>query len=68
MTIHLNKFIDRVQGQDARGSRDFVMTMAEAKNLHADLTRLLLELRDLREQSKPQETPVIAVRLEGGSF
>jgi hypothetical protein len=68
MTIHLNKFIDRVQGQDARGSRDFVMTMAEAKNLHADLTRLLLELRDLREQSKPQEIPVITVRMEGGSF
>jgi hypothetical protein len=50
MTIHLTKFVDRVRGHEARGARDFVMTMTDAKDLHADITRLLVELRDLHEQ------------------
>jgi hypothetical protein len=69
MTIHLQKFVDRVRGHEARGSRDFVMSMADAKDLHADLTRLLLELHDLRELavSNTQES-VITVQVGGGSF
>jgi hypothetical protein len=27
MTIHLSKFIERVQGQQARGARDFIMSL-----------------------------------------
>jgi hypothetical protein len=69
MTLHLQKFVDRVRGHEARGSRDFVMTLAEAKDMHADITRLLLELYDLREQaSKPAAEEVITVQLGGGSF
>ena len=49
MTIHLQKFVDRVRGHEARGARDFVMSMTDAKDLHADITRLMLELHDLRE-------------------
>jgi hypothetical protein len=69
MTLHLQKFVDRVRGHEARGSRDFVMTLAEAKDMHADITRLLLELHDLREQaSKSAAEEVITVQLGGGSF
>jgi hypothetical protein len=69
MTLHLQKFVDRVRGHEARGSRDFVMTLAEAKDMHADITRLLLELYDLREQtSKPAAEEVITVQVDGGSF
>lgn len=69
MSLHLQKFVDRVRGHEARGARDFVMTLAEAKDMHADLTRLLLELHDLREQvSKPQIQEVITVQVGGGSF
>ena len=67
--LHLNKFIDRVQGHDARGSKDFVMPMTEAKGLHADITRLLLELHKLREQKiNPSQEEVITVKIGGGSF
>jgi hypothetical protein len=67
--LHLSKFIDRVQGQDARGSKDFVMTMADAKLLHADITRLLMELHNLKqkEENTPTE-PFVTVRMDGGSF
>ena len=69
MTLHLQKFVDRVRGHEARGSRDFVMTLAEAKDMHADITRLLLELHDLREHAdKPAAEEVITVQIGGGSF
>ena len=69
MSLHLQKFVDRVRGHEARGSKDFVMTLAEAKDMHADITRLLLELHDLREQvSKSATEEVITVQVGGGSF
>jgi hypothetical protein len=69
MSLHLQKFVDRVRGYEARGAKDFVMTLAEAKDMHADITRLLLELHNLREQaSKPQTEEVITVQVGGGSF
>jgi hypothetical protein len=69
MSLHLQKFIDRVRGHEARGSKDFIMPMSDAKDMHADITRLLLELHDLREQaSKPAAEDVITVKMDGGSF
>jgi hypothetical protein len=69
MTLHIQKFVDRVRGFESRGARDFVMPIADAKDLHADITRLLLELHDLREkQSKPPEEEVITIKMNGGSF
>ena len=38
MTIHLNKFVDRVRGFEARGAKDFVMSLTDAKDMHADIT------------------------------
>jgi hypothetical protein len=69
MTIHLTKFVDRVRGHEARGARDFVMSMNDARDLHADITRLLLELHDLREQTALNaQEEVITVKMDGGSF
>jgi len=69
MTIHLQKFVDRVRGQEARGARDLVMTMNEARDLHADITRLLLVLQNLQEQQiKTSNTDVLKVEIQGGSF
>jgi hypothetical protein len=69
MTVHLNKFVDRVRGHEARGSRDFVMSMTDARDLHADITRLLLELQNLQQQvAKITEEQVITVKIDGGSF
>ena len=69
MSMHLQKFVDRVRGHEARGAKDFIMTMAEAKDMHADITRLLLELHDLRGLvSKSPTEEVITVQVGGGSF
>ena len=58
-----------MRGHEARGSRDFIMSMADAKDMHADITRLLLELHDLREQlAKIPQEEAIEVQIGGGSF
>jgi hypothetical protein len=66
--IHLQKFLDRVRGNDARGGKDFIMPMSEAKGMHADLTELLLELRLLKEAKLSPKDEVIEVKIGGGGF
>ena len=69
MTIHLQKFIERVRGGEARGGRDFIMPMKDAKGMAADLTELLLELRQLKEaQLAPKQDEIIQIKVSGGSF
>lgn len=70
MTIHLQRFVDRVRGADARGTRDFTMSMTDAKDLHADITRLLLDLHMLKESiaDKINNDRAEAVEITGGTF
>ena len=70
VSTHLHRFIDKLRGAEARGARDFTMTMAEAKDLHADLTRLLIDLQTLRvaADAKSAEDTVITVQVNGGTF
>lgn len=69
MSIHLQRFVDRVRGFEARGVKDFTMSMQDAKDLHADITRLLIDLQTYREADTakaPEQT--ITVQMDGGSF
>ena len=68
--MHLQRFVDRVRGAEARGAKDLNMSMADAKDLHADITRLLLELNTLRESvtEKSQQNETITVEVSGGTF
>jgi len=69
MSIHLQRFVDRVRAQEARGARDFTMSMTDAKDLHADITRLLIELQALREQAVAvPKQDIVQVRMDGGTF
>jgi hypothetical protein len=70
MSIYLQKFVDRVRGLESRGAKDLTMSMADAKDLHADITRLLVDLQNLRENTMLKDTgeEVITVKMDGGSF
>jgi hypothetical protein len=69
LSLYLQRFIDRIRGHEARGSKDFVMPIADAKGMHADLTDLLLELKTLREQAHAaKQDEVIQVQVSGGGF
>lgn len=67
--INLQKFIDRVQGAEARGLKDVSISLTEAKSMHAELTRLLLDLQTLREHAARQPVEeVVTVSMDGGTF
>ena len=63
--IHIQRFIERLQGFDAKGSQNFMMTMRDAKDLHADITKLLLVLQDKQTNNADE---VIEVQITGGKF
>ena len=63
--IHIQRFIERLQGFDAKGSQNFIMTMKDAKDLHADITKLLLVLQNKQTNNTDE---VIDVQITGGKF
>ena len=64
--LHIQKFLDRIRAADNRQQRDVIMTVQEARDLHADITRLLLRLEQLSDADTSPETVVVEVR--GASF
>jgi len=67
MSLHINRFIDSIKAHEARGQRDLTMSLRDAKDLHADITKLLLLAEELRRQQIAAEETV-TVELAGGSF
>jgi hypothetical protein len=43
------------------------MSMSDAKNLHADITRLLLQCQELQQHSRSQNE-VVEIQVQGGGF
>jgi hypothetical protein len=69
MSIHINRFVDSVKAHEARGQRDFIMPIRDAKDLHADITKLLLVITELQSQLlNAQKQEVITVELGGRDF
>ena len=69
LSLHINRFIDRVQGMDLRSSQGLTISATEARDLVADLARLLLELNTLRLNTvNNRSEEVITVRIDGGSY
>jgi hypothetical protein len=69
MSLHINRFVDNIKAHEARQQRDFVMSMRDAKDLHADITKLLLVVQQLQAQAlEQQQDGVVTVEVQGGSF
>jgi hypothetical protein len=67
MSLHINRFVDRIKAHESRAAREFAMPMQDARDLHADITKLLAQVQELHEQvTKKQEN--IQVEITGGSF
>ena len=65
--LYIRKFMDRLQQLELKGSRDFTCPINDAKNLHKDITKLLLDIQEVRNQT-PQDEQVINVELKGEDF
>jgi hypothetical protein len=69
MSLHINRFVDRIKAADARQQRDFTMSMSDAKDLHADITKLLLALQTLHEQNAATASDsTVELEVTGGTF
>jgi hypothetical protein len=71
MSLHINRFIDRLKAVESKNQRDFYMTMIEARDLHADITKLLLAVQLLQEKLVSQNAntdSAITVEMQGGTF
>ena len=67
MSLHIHRFVDNLKAHEARGQKDFSMPMRDAKDLHADITKLLITLEQMREQQS-RGAEVVEVQVTGGSF
>lgn len=70
MSAPIQKFVERLQGLESRGARDLSMSIQEAKSLHAEMTRLLLELNEYKtkELANKSGEEIIKVEIVGGKF
>jgi hypothetical protein len=67
MSLHINRFIDRLRAAEGKQQRDIVLSLNEARDLHGDITKLLLIIQELREQ-QAREPQIQTIEVEGGSF
>ena len=69
MTAHIQRFVNRLRAAEQRNSRDMTISLGEARDLHADITRLLAVVHEIREQTRAN-TPTSAdsAEISGGSF
>lgn len=65
--LYIRKFLDRLQQLESKGSRDFVCSIQDAKLLHSDITRLLLDIETLQTKHNTSSEQ-IEVTVEGGNF
>jgi len=60
--IHIQRFLDKLKNLQDQNAKEMTMSIHEANKLHADITRLLMELKQI-----PQE-PTTEIELTGGKF
>lgn len=68
MSLHINRFVDSIKAHESRNQRDFTMTMRDAKDLHSDITKLLLTLEAMRTPVSAPKDEMVSIELTGGSF
>jgi hypothetical protein len=63
----INTFIDKIKFLETKNAKEFSMTMREAKDLHGDITKLLVVLQELTQNHNKTQEP-IQVELRGDGF
>ena len=63
----INRFVDKVRGI-APNSRDFTMSVSDAKALHSEITKLLLSLETSKESLQSGNQEITKVEIKGGNF
>lgn len=67
MSLHIHRFVDLIRAAESRQQSNIHMSMQSAKDLHADITKLLLNLQQLQEKLIDNNQPIV-VQVQGGDF
>ena len=67
MSLHINRFVDAIKAAESRNQRDLTMSIRDAKDLHGDITKLLLALENARDRLESSNEPIEVV-MDGGGF
>jgi len=61
---HIKRFIDRLNDLQSTNAKDFTMSMHEARMLHTDITKLLIDTKDISTSTNE----VINIEVKGEDF
>jgi hypothetical protein len=64
MSYNIDRFLNQIREAESRQQREIVLTLMQARDLHSDITRLLLKLNDLNNSQNQS----ISVELKGNDF
>lgn len=67
MSLHITRFLDRIRAAESRQQREVTMTLIEARDLHTDITRILMQLNDMRSAVIVPDQ-VTKIEIQGGAF
>lgn len=65
MSMHIMRFIDRIKAAESRGQQDMIISLRDARDLHADITKLLMRLQ---QNTTVEPGPDQEIEIRGGSF
>ena len=68
MTMHINRFLDKMAVVESKQNKDVVLPISDARGLRDDIARLLADLHELNNKATSSEPEVIQVEIKGGSF
>ena len=68
MSLHIHRFVDLVKATESRGQSHLQMSLRDAKDLHADITKLLVTLEETRRIMPAASDRAGSQELSGGSF
>lgn len=66
MNLHIHRFIEMIRVAEGKGQQHIHLSLNDAKNLHTDITKLLLLLQKL--QSNQDQSKVEDITVSGGTF
>ncbi len=70
LSIHIKTFNDKVKVMNQTNAKSLVLSVAEARNLHADIFDLLNHCSTLSQRVDDQDSDntVVQVSMDGGGF
>ena len=67
--LHINRYLDRLKAANDRNQREFTQCFGDARDLHADITKLLVVLQDYHEKAmSAKNNTSVTIEMGGGSF